>query len=87
MVSKTLTINNAMGFHMRPASAFANAMTKYPCEVTLRANGTDTNGKSLMNIIAACIKCGTEVEVICDGEKETEALEEAVSMIESGFGE
>ncbi len=87
MVSKKVTLVNAMGFHMRPATTFANAMGKYPCEITLRANGVDTNGKSLMNIIAACIKCGTEVEVICDGEKEQEALDEAVNMIESGLGE
>lgn len=87
MVSKTVTIVNAMGFHMRPATNFANAMTKYPCDVTLKANGTETNGKSLMNIIAACIKCGTEVEVICSGEREEEALQEAVQMIESGLGE
>lgn len=87
MVSKIVTIKNAMGLHMRPAVAFSNAMMKFPCEVTLCANGNKTNGKSVMNIIATCIKCGTEVEVICDGDKENEALSEAVSMIESGFGE
>lgn len=87
MVSKKVTLVNAMGFHMRPATTFANAMSKYPCDVTIKSNGVDTNGKSLMNIIAACIKCGTEVEIVCDGEKEQEALDEAVSMIESGLGE
>ena len=40
-----------------------------------------------MNIIAACIKCGMEIEVRCDGEKEEEALAAAVKLIESGFGE
>ena len=40
-----------------------------------------------MNIIAACIKCGSTVEIVCSGEDENEALKEAVSMIESGFGE
>ena len=76
-----------MGFHMRPATNFAAAMGKYPCEVTLKANGNTTNGKSLMNIIASCIKCGTDVEIVCDGEMEKEALNEAVDMIEKGFGE
>lgn len=76
-----------MGFHMRPATNFAAAMGKYPCEVTLKANGNTANGKSLMNIIASCIKCGTDVEIVCDGEMEKEALSEAVDMIEKGFGE
>ena len=40
-----------------------------------------------MNIIAACIKCGTEIEIVCDGEREEEALSEAVATVENGFGE
>ena len=87
MVSKKLTITNAMGFHMRPASAFALAMGKYPCEVKIKSAGTEANGKSLMNIIAACIKCGADIEIVCDGEREEEALAEASAMVESGFGE
>ena len=87
MVSKKVTVVNAMGFHMRPAASFANAMAKYPCDITVRANGNDANGKSLMSIIASGSKCGCEVELICDGEREQEALSEAAAMIESGFGE
>ncbi|MBR1483058.1 MAG: HPr family phosphocarrier protein, partial [Ruminococcus sp.] len=35
----------------------------------------------------ACIKCGSEIELICDGPEEDKALDEAVKMIESGLGE
>ena len=87
MVSKKVTVVNAMGFHMRPAMSFANAMTKYPCDVTISVNGITTDGKSIMNIIAACIKCGMEIEISCNGEREEEALNEAVAMIAGGFGE
>jgi phosphotransferase system HPr-like phosphotransfer protein len=47
----------------------------------------DCKEDSLLNIIAACIKCGSEIELVCDGPDENEALAEAVSMIESGLGE
>ncbi len=87
MVSKQLTLTNAQGFHMRPASVFATAMGKYACDVTIKFNGSDYNAKSLLNIIAACIKCGSEIEVICNGADENEALDEAVKLIESGLGE
>ena len=87
MVSKKVTVVNAMGFHMRPAMSFANAMTKYPCDVTICVNGVKTDGKSIMNIIAACMKCGMELEISCNGEREAEALNEAVTMIAGGFGE
>lgn len=72
---------------MRPAMTFANAMGKYPCDVSIKYNGSVTDGKSLMNIIAACIKCGAEIEIVCDGEKEQEAMDEATDLVESGFGE
>lgn len=87
MVSKQLVLTNAQGFHMRPASVFSTAMGKYACDVAIRFNGNDYNAKSLLNIIAACIKCGCEIEVICNGADENEALAEAVQLIESGLGE
>lgn len=87
MVSKQLTLINAQGFHMRPASVFATAMSKYKCSVTIKVNENLINGKSLLNIIAACIKCGSDVEVVCEGVDENEALAEAVTLIESGLGE
>ncbi len=87
MVSKHFTVSNAQGFHMRPATTFATAMGKYGCNVTIKFGGKDINGKSLMHIMAACIKVGSEIDVVCDGDGENEALAEAAAMIESGFGE
>ncbi len=87
MVSKEVKISNAQGLHMRPATTFSAAMAKRQCSVTLETGGRSVNGKSVMALVAACIKCGAEVKVICDGSDEAAALEEAVSMIESGFGE
>lgn len=87
MVSQKITIKNAQGLHMRPAGVFAKAMTKFESNVNLVHNGTKTNGKSLLNIIGACIKCGTEIEVECEGSDEAEALQAAIELIESGLGE
>ena len=83
MVSQKVTINNPQGLHMRPAGV----MAKFDSDVTINFNGKATNGKSLLNIIGACIKCGSEVEIQCDGADEEEALKTAIEMIESGLGE
>lgn len=87
MVTKTVTVINAQGFHMRPATVFAAAMGKFQSKIVLETGGKTVDGKSLMNIIAACIKCGSEVKVSCEGADEQAALDQAVSMIESGLGE
>ena len=87
MVSKEFTIKNKMGFHMRPAQVFVNAMTKYPCDVTIKFGERSINAKSIMMIMSACIKCGSTITVTASGENEEAALNEAAQMIESGFGE
>ncbi|MGN0499346.1 MAG: HPr family phosphocarrier protein [Acutalibacteraceae bacterium] len=87
MVTQKTTVVNAQGFHMRPAGVFANAMGKFKSDVHLNVNGNRVNGKSLMNIIAACIKCGSEVVVECSGEDENEALAKAVELIDAGLGD
>ncbi len=88
MVSKKVTVINEQGLHMRPAGILAKAVKAYPgCEVTLAANGRTVKAKAPMQIMSACMKKGCEVEIICDGENEQEALDEIASMFESGFGE
>jgi phosphocarrier protein len=76
-----------MGFHMRPAQVFVTAMAKYSSNININFNGKDINGKSIMNIMAACMKCGSEITVSCDGADEEAMLAEASSIIEGGFGE
>ena len=87
MVSQKITITNPQGLHMRPAGVFAKGVAKFQSDVNLIYNGKSTNGKSLLNIIGACIKCGSEIEIQCDGPDEEDALKTAVELIESGLGE
>jgi phosphocarrier protein len=87
MVSKEFTIKNKMGFHMRPANVFVTEMTKFKSDVNINFNDKKINGKSIMNIMAACIKCGSEITVECNGDDEQAMLQEAASLIDSGFGE
>ncbi len=87
MVSKKVTLVNKEGMHMRPAKELVGAMGKHSCDVTIHANGKTINAKSIMNLMAAAIKCGDEIEIVCDGADEEAALSEAVAMVEAGFGE
>ncbi len=87
MVSKTFTIKNEMGLHMRPANLFVTAMTKFSSDVYIIFNGKRINAKSIMNIMAACIKCGSTITVECSGDDEQEMMNKASELIESGFGE
>ena len=84
MVSKKFVIENEQGLHMRPAGVLAKAVTKF---VTIVFEDKKINAKSLLNIIGACIKCGSEIELVCEGPDEEAALAHATELIESGLGE
>lgn len=87
MVSKETKIVNPMGMHMRPAGMFAQAMMKYDSDVTLVFGDKEVNAKSIMNLMAACIKQGSEIEIRCSGDREEECLKAAVALVEAGLGE
>ena len=87
MLSKTLTIENSEGLHMRPAGVVAKEMGKFVCDVTIVFGDKRINAKSLINIISACIKCGSEVTFECDGEDEEAAMAKVEELASQNFGE
>ena len=87
MVSAKATVINPQGMHMRPAQIIATKLKEYPCSVTIKNGAKSVNAKSIMTIMTAAIKCGSEIEIICDGEKEAEALEMLVNLVNSGLGD
>ena len=87
MVSKEFTINNELGMHMRPASLLSQMAAKYQSNITIKHNGKDFNAKSVMLLMTALIKCGSVIEVVCDGPDEEAALAEITAFIDSGMGD
>lgn len=87
MVSAQTKIINPMGMHMRPANLFVKEMTPFKSDVTILFNGKTINGKSIMNLMAACMKQGSEIEIQCSGPDEEDALKAAVAFVEAGLGE
>lgn len=87
MVSEKVTVTNKTGLHARPASELMNAASKCKSDVIIRYKEKDINPKSIIMLLAATIGCGSEIEVICDGDTEIEDLETILTAIKSGLGE
>ena len=87
MVSKSVVIKNEQGLHMRPAGLLTKELKSFDSDINLIFNGKKINAKSVMNIIAGCMKCGSEIVIECEGDDEQAALDKAVELIESGLGE
>ena len=87
MLSKTLTVVNPSGLHLRPAGVLSQTAMKFKCDVIIECSEKKIVAKSVLNVMAAAIKCGTEITLICDGQDEPEAMKTLTEAIESGLGE
>ena len=85
MVKKTFVIENETGLHARPATEIAKIAMKYKCNVNLIVNGKTINAKSSLMIMSAGIKSKTELEILCDGEDEEQAIEELKIFLQNNL--
>ena len=87
MISQKVVIKNPTGLHLRPAGNLCKEAMKYKSMITFAYRDNVANAKSVLSVLGACIKCGDEIELMCEGEDEAQALEALVSAIENGLGE
>lgn len=85
MVRETFVIENETGLHARPATEIAKIAMKYKCDVNLIVNGKTINAKSPLMIMSAGIKSKTELEILCDGEDESQAMEELKIFLQNNL--
>ncbi len=87
MVSQKVTIKNPTGLHLRPAGILCKEAMQFKSLITFTFRESTANAKSVLSVLGACVKCGDEIELFCDGEDETNALETLIQAIDSGLGE
>lgn len=87
MVSSKVVVKNPTGLHLRPAGILCKTAIGFQSRINIRFKDTTANAKSVLGVLGACIKTGDEIELICEGEDETEALDTLIKAVESGLGE
>ena len=87
MVKAKVQIKNPTGLHLRPAGLFCQTAGEFKSSITFNVRNVNGNAKSVLSVLGACIKLGDELEVVCEGPDEEEALATMVEIIEAGLGE
>jgi len=64
-----------------------NEAIKYQSSINIRFKDAMSNAKSVLSVLGACIKSGDEIEFICEGSDEQQALEAMIGLVEAGLGE
>ena len=91
MVNGTVRIKNPTGLHLRPAGLFCKTAMQFDSKITIkkktRYDDVTANAKSVLSVLGACIKSGDEIEIICEGSDEEQALKGTMGLVEDGIGE
>ena len=87
MVTKEVVINNQVGLHARPATFFIQKANEFKSSIWVEKEERRVNAKSLLGVLSLGIVGGTPIRVIADGQDEQEAVDNLVSLVESGFAE
>ncbi len=82
-----MTISNKLGLHARASAKLTKLAGSYPCEVWLSRGDRRVNGKSIMGVMMLAAGIGVTVEVETNGDKEQEALDAIVALMNDKFGE
>ena len=74
---------------MEPHRAFDSAgrIFKFSSSIIIKHEAKTIDAKSVINVMAAGIKQGMTVTLICDGADEEKAMKTLSEIIESGLGE
>jgi len=82
-----VTISNKLGLHARASAKLTKLAGSYPCEVWLARGDRRVNAKSIMGVMMLAAGIGVTVEVETDGEREQEAMDAIVALMNDKFGE
>jgi phosphocarrier protein HPr len=87
VVKAKVVVRNKSGLHARTANRFLKETQRFNCDIKFQKNGLEYNAKSIIRVLAACVKCDEEIELCCEGPDEEQAISTLVAAIESGLGE
>ena len=81
MIEKTVTVTRNGGLDVEGARDFVINMTKFVSDSKVVIGENIFNSKSIMNIMAACIKEGSVITLCSDGLDEEAAIDKALELV------
>ncbi len=87
MIKTSVTISNKLGLHARASAKLTKLAGSYPCEVWMSRGERRVNAKSIMGVMMLAAGLGSTVELETDGEREREAMDALLALIQDKFGE
>ena len=87
MIKTTATISNKLGLHARASAKLTKLAGSFPCEVFMSRGERRVNAKSIMGVMMLAAGLDSTVEVETNGDREQEAMDSLLALINDKFGE
>ena len=84
---KSFTIENELGLHLRAAGKFVQIAGKFGCEIWVKRDAIEVNGKSIMGILSLAAARGAVIHLRCVGNDADKALAAIGTLITEKFHE
>ncbi len=83
----SLTVNNRLGLHARPAAKFVTIANKYASEIQVTKGDKSANAKSINQIAMLSVRQGDEIQIEASGMDALEVLIELKALADDNFGD
>ena len=87
MLQQDVLIINKLGLHARASAKLTQLASQFPCEVWMSRAGRRVNAKSIMGVMMLAAAKGSTITIETSGEKEQEAMNAIVALVNDYFGE
>lgn len=74
MKKSIVIVNSECGLHARPASMLVSTAMKFTSNILIKKNDRTANCKSIMSILSIGASNGDELEIVIEGQDETDAF-------------
>ena len=87
MLERSVQVVNRNGLHARPAAEIVKTAARFKCEITIRRDDMEVNGKSIMGVMMLAAEFGSTLLLRADGPDAQDAIEALATLIGNRFGE
>ena len=87
MIKTRTTISNKLGLHARASAKLTKLAGSFPCYLFMGGGDGRINAKSIMGVMMLAAGLDSTVEVETNGDREQEAMDSLLALINDKFGE
>jgi len=85
--ARKLDIVNEKGLHARASARFVETVERFDAQATVRRDGMETSGDSIMGLLMLAASKGTTIEVQTSGPEAAALAQALADLVADRFGE